>query len=433
MDIPVQQFPILTPGQMNGFNQALPAALESYGNIVNAAYLRPKLQSDIAYKSALATYSPYNYLSKAISDPAVFGMMSDDQKQKVLNMMSNIPTNPLQSIQNGQGSSPSPLTQVWNSISGNSAQPNPQQMGNQGAGGQQTPVNPSQTVPQSGGTTSGSSLTQPNVQPSNIDLSDPSMNAYNRDFGSPDANRGMAIKYPSPQQKIALARNESTARAEGATGTKIGLNEMNLLQKEATADSQSAFNLNLNANKFKEAYDAAYVKGGWANLPGGERIAQFDPNAREAMTAATNAAVDMASKLFGTKQSDYREKLAQQLKFSITMPKKTVDDVFAGVQAEATRAQEHSDFVQTASDLGINNPNKIRNLWYDYNRDRPFYDTKKRQPITENLGSFNDYLNQRIQGKKAPAPQNNTTSAKEPIVEHEGKIYVLRNGKWMLQ
>jgi hypothetical protein len=48
MQLPVQQFPILTPGQMNPYNQAVQSGLEAYTKNIQAAYAKPEIESKIS-------------------------------------------------------------------------------------------------------------------------------------------------------------------------------------------------------------------------------------------------------------------------------------------------------------------------------------------------------------------------------------------------
>ena len=200
MQFPVQQFPILTPGQMSPYNQALQSGLETYSNINKAAYEPQKMKADILAKAAYAAYTPAGVIGKAIIDPVVWGNINAQQRANALQTISNIPKNPmdiLRSDYNGAGQSPheGPITKLWNSIFGGESTTPIQQ--SQQPSMQSQPQQPSQgQAPSNGFQDYGSNnLATPaevndkaqaataNLDNNSIDLSHPSMNAFNQDFG----------------------------------------------------------------------------------------------------------------------------------------------------------------------------------------------------------------------------------------------------------
>jgi hypothetical protein len=413
-----RDFPVLTPGQMNPFNQAFPAAMQAYGDIQRNAYLPSQLQADILSKSAYATYAPYSYIIKGLTDPMILANMTPDQINKQVQSLANIPSNPLDAMRNNfRNNQPGPLSQLWHSIFGEGSQ-SPQAQtynsvpqalaANPGAKqqlkqtGQYTLPGPSSVTPQLINATSNQPPTSSNYKGSSngVDYSDPMMNANHKDYSEggkyPARNVAMALKLHSAEKKAA---DEAALKGAGE-GAKVDIDEMNKLSKEAATNSTSGFNLLLNATKFKDAYDKAWATGPLFDLPIFDKISTFDPKAVEAANYSNNAGVEMASKLFGNKISDYREKLGQQIKFQPKMPKEAVHDVFEGIQAESQRLEENSDFVDYAQNtLGINDPKKIRNAWFDYNRDVPFWDIKTQKPIPSTPGQYKDYLNNKLGNK----------------------------------
>ncbi len=115
------------------------------------------------------------------------------------------------------------------------------------------------------------------------------------------------------------------------------------------------------------------------------------------------------------------------------MPEKTENQVFNGIEAMSKRAQQHSDFIQFAKSVGVSDPNQINNMWFDYNRDRPFYDIKKKSVLDKNLTpeSYQQYLGKRLTGQSntlTPAQEDETEGLMR--VEHNGKTYYRKDGKW---
>lgn len=448
MQLPVEQFPILTAGQMNPFHQALQSGLENYQNNMKTAYMPYAYQADIASKQAYANNYARQIAATVLGNPlAVASMMQTDTgKAQLNNLISQMTTTagragtgitvplPGQSMggQQGQGGG------LWDwakSLIGGESSEAPAQGAPQGQmGGAQV-----QPVAQGQGDNSGYDYNSDGTnvratdaevnrianRPIHINPSYPISNDSNAAPTGSDKYGDIADAYIAKNFPTSDIGIKAQARLDSAKkSAEINSTEMNNLEKEATADSQSGFNMSLNSNKFKKAYDAAFVKGWLANLPGGQTAAKFDEESRTAMNAASNAAVDAASKLFGNRQSDYREKLAQSLKYDITMPKGTVNSVYSGINAETQRLQEHSDFVQAAKQY-TNDANKIRNAWFDYNRDKPFYDPNSRKTLTENLNSFPEYLKNKFTG-------NNKAVSSSPVTVRNigGTTFHKINGQW---
>jgi hypothetical protein len=86
MQLPVENFPILTPGQMNPFHQALQSGLENYQTNMKTAYTPYALQADIASKQAYAQNLQRQIAAQALSSPAA-ATMSNDQITNLLNMI----------------------------------------------------------------------------------------------------------------------------------------------------------------------------------------------------------------------------------------------------------------------------------------------------------------------------------------------------------
>jgi hypothetical protein len=79
-----RDFPILTPGQMNPFHQALQQGLETYRGITQAQYEPLKLQADAASKLTYAQLMGPQYLAKLLGNKDIAANIPDDQKAQIL-------------------------------------------------------------------------------------------------------------------------------------------------------------------------------------------------------------------------------------------------------------------------------------------------------------------------------------------------------------
>lgn len=132
MQIPVQQFPVLTPGQMNPYHQALQSGLETFGNITQAAYAPKKLQADIASKLAYANLMGPQFLAKLMGNENILPNIPDAQKQSILGLLINAgttakvtpPANPTSTENNNQNGLLQSLEKTYHDfIKNNSNQP----------------------------------------------------------------------------------------------------------------------------------------------------------------------------------------------------------------------------------------------------------------------------------------------------------------------
>lgn len=440
--------------ELNPFNTALKSGLDTYQKMVKNKYLPEQLQAEIASKQAYSQFLPYQNIATVAGNPLALALMSPEQRSVMFsamgNMASNIGKQPTKQESGG-------VTGLWNNL-----------MSSLGLGGQQ----PSQSSNTQPATTSQQSMndyltshpdanqelkntgqyTIPNNQPissgsqpapttnqpassgytitpqeadsSGFDMSSPGANALGIDTGSKEGNRALALKMPSPALTNAIAANKAQQTTTVSEKAKLNEQAINDLKKESAKESMSSFNLLNNATKFVNAYDKAWGTGVIQKIPGGKWLSEFDPSAEEAKNYANNMGVQMASMLFGNKQSDYREKLALSLKLDPSMPKDAVHHIFDGIQAEAGRIREFNDFVQYATDKGMNDANKIRNLWVNYNFDKPFYDVKEKKVINKNLNSYSSYIDQSLKGS------TKTPSSGVMQTEHNGKKYIHINGRW---
>jgi hypothetical protein len=459
MQLPVEQFPILSAGQMNPFHQALQTGLQDYQQNMQNAYLPYQLQADVASKQAYSQNIGRQIAATVLGNPLAIATMSNEQRNALLGQLTGAPQNintPFPGQSNNQGGglwdsfksmiganapTQSPAVSAIDQANISKMQPGDSyvvgsgqspssQNNNQGSLGMTSDIPPNGN----GAYPSGYANQAYIDKTTGLDLSDPRMNLYGRDFGSPAANSAMASTAPSPYQKLEIKKREASI----STGAEQQGKSLQKLQDDSNKSGQNAFNLLLDADKFHQAYQNATIKGPWVGVPGVSKLAQFDPNSRVAMNSANNMAVQLAAQLFGGRQSDYREKLAQNLKLDLTMPEKTEQTVMNGIKAMGQRSMEQSDFNDyLINTLGITDPNKVNNMWLDYNRDRPFYDVNSKSIIKQNLGSYKDYISNKMGGgssNSSNAPAGSWPMNKDAINEDKVQGQVPPKGTaWMIR
>ena len=92
MQLPVEQFPILEPGQMNPFHQALQSGLQNYMNATQAAYYPLTLKADAASKMAYANLMGPQFTAKLLGNESILSNLPDDQKNQLLQLLVNAGT-----------------------------------------------------------------------------------------------------------------------------------------------------------------------------------------------------------------------------------------------------------------------------------------------------------------------------------------------------
>jgi hypothetical protein len=407
-----REYPILTPGQMNPFNQALSSGLDTYTNMTKAAYQPEVLKSQIASKNAYADNATRQMLATVLGNPMAVAAMDKPQFQQILSQLNQGGANQKATEEPGF------LKQMWNKVTGSETSENvPRRTneGNPGTGGSGIMMPPPNSTNLSSdpykSTGSGQAIADqvgsnhPYLKPAGGETAPASGNSWKT---MQDAY--IAKNFPATPQGIAAAQRISAAEAEGKKTAQVQSGGLDELQKRAAHESQNARTLVLDAEKFHKAFSKAWVKGPLTEYTPFKQIQKFDSNAVKAMNSANNMAVSLASQLFGNRQSDYREKLAQTLKLGTTMTDDAEKSVFTGIKAMGERTKQFDNFVQYAKDKGVKDYNKIENLWYNYNNDKPFYDVENEKAISQNLSdkSYKNYVNQKLGQQAAPMPENNS-------------------------
>jgi hypothetical protein len=124
-----------------------------------------------------------------------------------------------------------------------------------------------------------------------------------------------------------------------------------------------------------------------------------------------------------------KEQLAKTAKLNAEMPPETEKNTYQRQKSAADRLKGQNLFVETAYDMGISDPTKIKKLWNYYNEAVPFYDNTNMKPIPENLKNsgkkFGEFINEWKDRKDFPAID---PVQKEVVVD--GKTLVNVNGQW---
>lgn len=87
MPIPVQQFPILQPGQMSPWHQALQQGLENYSAINKAAYEPIKTMAQATSQMAYANLMGPQFLAKVLGNENLLANLDPAQRQAALNLV----------------------------------------------------------------------------------------------------------------------------------------------------------------------------------------------------------------------------------------------------------------------------------------------------------------------------------------------------------
>lgn len=381
---------------VNPYHQALQTGLQDYMNITKSAYQPATMQAEIASKNAYAQNLTRQIVASVLANPLAIATMSNEQRNGLLGMLmpGKNASNGTLSNQAVAGSSLWDKLKNWTGLSNNnSEQPNAQMQPQNN----EQPSAPAQSNP-----SSNTSIYTPNS--SGIDLTDPRMNLYNKDFGSPQANAAAAQQYPSPYQKFETEKIKASL-AQGAREQGAAMQKLN---DEALASSGSAIALQKSLDAFHTHYKNANLTGpalGWA--------AAWGPESGQLQGLSTEMQTSAAAQIFGSKLTNYKEQLAKDLKLNASMRPEAEQGAYDRLRAGTMRVQEYDDFVAAAQNMGVNDPNKIKRLWNHYNLDMPFYNGKTLQVINENLNKGTEYLQSSLKGSsttaKSSSESNNST------------------------
>lgn len=413
MQLPVEQFPILQPGQMNPYNQAFQSGLGTYQNIMQNAYYPLTQSADIASKQAYAQYLPNQIASSILSNPYALAFISSQPggKDKInqLVQQASSPGGTSNAVLPGKGATPwqnfnnflpDGLKQTVGGQYGNMT-PTPGSNDNSGmrydSQGNNITATPDQVNQIIDTNNQGAGASAPQPQTQDIPSSD-LVNSSGAGLNMTDTMYAKA--FPLSQPGIQLAAQQTAAQ----TTAKNNADMLAAQQKKASSEGDAANTLIKSADDFDKAYKSSrFARSPLAALPYSEYYPIPGRGAvGTAKTASQIAATQLAENLFGNdggKLTNYKEKLAQQMKFSPGMAPETEQYAVQSTKAMAARVKEHQDFINYMQSKGVTDPNKIQARWIQYNWERPAWDSVNSQPIKENLNSYKDYLDDIAHGR----------------------------------
>lgn len=423
MQLPVEQFPVLGPGQMNPYHQALQTGLEGYQNNMKTAYMPYALQADIASKQAYAQNLSRQIASTVLSNPmTVASMMGTDAgKAQMANLIQQITSGPSQigtplpgqdtgQVANQGGGAwdkftsflkgdnvNTPSAQVSDYLKNNPDKA--QQLATQG----QTVVGG--TNPGYDSDAKGSNIVSPSSEVKKIADNVPP-GVPTTTTGSPATddlyNAALAKMFPLSQQAIER-KAKSAATTEAATAPidinketqkeKINIKSKALQvgENEANAITSEALAYQKNLDAFHNSYMQSILRGPY----GGGVLAAFGPESSKMSNPGSQLQVSAASTAFGNRITNAKLSLAKQLKLDAKMKPEAELAGYNRLSALNNRQQEYGDFLQYAEDHGVSDISKIRNMFNDYNRDLPVYDGKE-DKVIDNLGKYPQYIDKQL-------------------------------------
>lgn len=431
MQFPVQQFPILDSGQMNPFHQALQSGLQNYQNLVKTQYMPAGLQADIATKQAYAKYLPMQATATALSNPLFLAMLSKDPAKfkQVMNQFTNMGVNQgtpgMSGASNDQNGGSGWFKTLMNYMHGtpgseqasnpvnatNNSQSSSASIPGSGYHAPEQPIDDSDeetseqkvedNVPVEGSSTSagvvpgsnfinggnvGSAQTSNTIVP-NSAIRIPTTNALGINSADSTVNNFLANQYPSVERQQAIKANLA-AQADMTKEKAASLQKWN---DAADENTNNAINSERNLDTFYNTY-----KKSWLTGPGLGYLSKFGSESNQLNQLGTELQVEKAAELFGNRVSNFKEQLGGNIKLNVNMPEKSMTDTYLRQKYAAERLGESSDFNQTVQSYGITDPNKIKKMFYDYNRQKPFYDPNKLKALPENIGSYHQWIPQQL-------------------------------------
>lgn len=391
MPIGVQQFPILTPGQMNPFNQALSSGLDTYQNMMKAAYTPATTEANINSKNAYSQNVGRQMIATVLSNPLAVSQMSDEQFKSMVNQVANPQTMGAGMMHGGvTGGQPqsSGIGGLWDGLLVKTGLKDAPQ------------AQPSGTVPDSqySGNSGMTYDANGNNVVGNVDdaLNRSSGGGSNVPQGTQAApTQGSSLKdayiaknFPGTPQGIEAAQRlqgaKTAASTEGASYQKYRDNIY-------TTSNSAQMALN-DLNDFHSNYQQATAKGPLTKIPLVNKLAQLDPNYQTAMNDANNLVVNLAPVLLaGGKQTDAGRDLIKNAKIDPSLAPSAEQHVFEKQSMILNRMSENDPFVAEMEKYGIKDVNQQRSAFLDYNRKYPLVD-KNGTLFKSNLNKYKEYI-----------------------------------------
>lgn len=412
-------YPILTPGQMNPFNQALSSGLDTYQNMVKSAYAPSLTASEIASKNAYAQNVGRQSLSSVLSNPLAVSQMTPENFNALIQQLKSGGTiaQPQEStgaasvwdkLKNWTGLTPDTsgtnTNQGGNSSSSMPAQTNGSNAYNYDSQGNNVKASPEE-VQQIANNGNGSVQNSPSNVPQGTLTTTPG------DQGQNLKDAYIAKNFPGTSQGI-----EATKRIEAAK--KQAEVETPAYQKYKTDTYTSALSAQraLNdLNDFHSNYSNAFAKGPFTKIPIVQALSQLDPNYQKSINDSNSLVLDLApSLLAGGKQTDYGKKLVSAAKIDPTLSPSAEQGVYNKQKLIISRIAEQAPFINELEKYGIKDVNQQQADFLQYNlKNKLVADNGKLQP--NNLNTYKQFLSDKYGGKSQP--QNNNSQRNDFAVE----------------
>ncbi len=397
MPIGVNQYPILTPEQANpigtGIEQAIRMRLQSQQARHQAAQAQEKentnpyaargsyakSQSELAYSRLVGP----QFMAKLLEHDPAFASLKKADKDAVLNSISTA----AQGI-NSQSYEPAPPIGNWQDLQG------------QQQGQDQSPLE--NMIGGIKNLLMGGQQQQQTMQQGQI----PANASMNQGAQQQETNEPQDIKARRKAYIDDLEKSKAKAAAEGKTEGEIFGNTLT----DVANSSKEALKLGNELDRFHEVYNNSLLVG-----PLLGKLSKYGPEAAQLPSLSASMQTAVAAQLFGSKTSNYKELLAKDIKLNSELPRAAEAKNYRAMKAETDRLEGMSEFFSAARKLGINDDNDIKNLWHNYNKDVPFFDFKKNQPIEQNLSNnpeeFYEYIQNKLEGGSSSVSKAN----KDPL------------------
>lgn len=406
-----RDFPILTPGQMNPFHQALASGLDTYKNMVTAGYEPQRLASNIAAKNAYAQNIGRQSIATILGNPMAVANMDDSQFKGMLaqvgNPMNNSNTAASQEPSSGIGAI---FDHIKKSLGIG------QNSDDSASGSNQGSNTPSQT-------TSSNAYDYDdkgnNVVASPSEVADVAQNGNQATPPAPN-NQAAELKdayiaknFPgSPQGIAATGRIKSAEKSANVESAAYQTNKT-----QTNASSLGAQKALTDLDDFHQSYQQAVIKGPFTKIPIISALAQLDPSYQQAANDSNNLVLDLAPTLLaGGKQTDYGRQLIKNAKIDPTLSPSAEKHVFNKQKLILSRISEQAPFNDELEKYGIKDVNQQQSDFLAYNLKHKLIDSNGNF-LPQNLDKYKQFIANKY-GKSYSAAKNpvneSSVEGKEP-------------------
>lgn len=388
--LPQRDFPILTPGQMNPYHQALSGGLDTYQKMVQSSMMPQQLQAEIGAKNAYSQNIGRQIAATVLSNPMAIATMSNEQRNALVNQL----TSNAQTSGKSPGNTASPLSSLWNNLksglgmgdntsqaSGSPAESAPINNSNANSGmsfdknGNNIVASPKEIDDAANRATNNITSQQTPQNPSqpdtaSVDLSDPKMNLYNRDFGSKEANSAAAQQYPSPYQKLIMKQRETQIQSSAKADTE--------LWKDRTKENGNALRDYEKGLSAVKTMKSIYPKLKWdeTGFLGGNIPSQvLSGNAQTFDNFAKNFSTSNVRALQTGHITNTDFAIGDRLKPNRTMKPEAFDATIEYNEGLMARGGQKQKFDAEAKKRGMP-VEQADSMWFDFINNHPMYNEK---------------------------------------------------------